>query len=220
MSTPYIPAQDGQLDTWANNFRTTIAASPVTYGLVAGDSTSITAAYNSYHAAYLLLTNPATKTPTNVAAKDTAKASALITFRQYAQIIQNNAGVSNAARAAAGLTVRSTARTPIPAPATLPVLAVVSQQPGLANLGFADTATPTTKAKPFGAIQIEIWRDVPTTGAPNLANAEYVGDFTKSPFVIETPAGGVGKTNGIWARWKTRRGLTGPFSAELDITGT
>jgi hypothetical protein len=220
MSAPYIPAQDGQLDTWALNFETVIAASPVTYGLATADATAITAAYNSYHAAYILLTSPGTKNPTNVAAKDAAKAASLITFRTYAQIIQNNAGVSNAAKSAAGITVRSTARTPIPAPATIPILAVVSQQPGIANLGYADSATPTTKAKPFGAIQVEIWYDVPATGSPMLANAVFAGVQTKSPFQFPTPTGAKGKTIGMWARWSTRRGLVGPFSAELDITGT
>jgi hypothetical protein len=220
MSTPYIPAQDGQLDTWANNFQTVIAASPATYGLVAGDGAAITAAYNSYHAAYTLLTSPATRNPTNVAAKDVAKANSLITFRTYAQIIQNNAGVSNGAKSAAGITVRSTARTPIPAPATIPIFGVVSQQPGLANLGYADSATPTTKAKPFGAIQVELWYDSPSNGTPSLANATYTGDYTKSPLTFDTPAGLTGRTIGIWGRWKTRRGLTGPFSAELAITGT
>lgn len=220
VSVNYIPASDSGLDTWSNNFRTVITANPPAFGLVAGDATAITNAYNSYHAAYLVLTNPATRTPAAVAAKDVAKAASLITFRQYAQQIQANTGVSNANKAAAGITVRSTARTPIPAPATLPILGLVSQQPGLANLGYADASTPTTKAKPFGAIQVELWMNAVATGSPNLANATYVGDFTKSPLVFNTPAGDTGKQIGLWARWKTRRGLVGPFSAELDITAT
>lgn len=220
MSTPYIPATDSGLDSWAQNFSAVIAASPSTYGLQASDATTITAAYTTYHAAYILLTSPSTKTPTNVAAKDVAKAASLITFRTYAQIIQNNAGVSNSAKSAAGLTVRSTAKTPVPAPTTTPIVAVVSQQPGLANLGYADAASPTTKAKPFGAIQMELWFDVPATGSPVLGNAMYFGALTKSPAVFPTPSGAVGKTIGIWGRWVTRRGLVGPWSSILTITGT
>lgn len=219
MSTPYIPAQDGQLDTWAQNFSATIAANPATYGLAAADATTITAAYTSYHAAYILLTSPATKTPTNVAAKDVAKAASLIVFRTYAQIVQNNAGVTNSAKAAAGLTVRSTARTPIPAPTTTPIVAFVSGQPGTSNLGYADAASPTTKAKPFGAIQMELWYDVPATGSPSLANATFAGLETKSPFAFATPSGATGKTIGVWGRWTTRRGLTGPWSSVLSIIG-
>jgi hypothetical protein len=220
MAAPYIPAKDSLLDTWAQNFSSVITSSPTTYGLSAGDATTITAAYTSYHAAYILLTSPATKTPTNVAAKDIAKASSLITFRTYAQLIQSNAGVSNSAKSAAGLTVRSTSRTPIPAPTTTPVLSLVSQQVGVANLQYRDAASPTTKAKPFGAIQTEIWMDIPATGSPSLANATFVGLETKTPFQFTTPSGAAGKTVGLWARWTTRRGLTGPWSAELDIIGT
>lgn len=220
MSTPYIPAQDGLLDTWALNFATVITANPAAYGLLAADATIITNAQVAYHAAYILLTSPSTKTPSNVAAKDIQKASSLITFRTYAQLIQSNTAVTNSNKAAAGLTVRSTARTPIPAPTTNPVLTLASQQVGVANIGYADAASPTTKAKPFGAIQLEIWVDVPATGSPSLANATFIGLETKSPISFETPSGGVGKTIGIWSRWTTRRGLVGPWSAQLSITGT
>jgi hypothetical protein len=220
MSTPYIPPADADFDNWANNFQMTIAASPATYGLASGDATAITNSFNLWHAAYTLLTNPATKTSPNVAAKDVQKAASLIVFRGYAQIIQSNSGVSNTAKSAAGLTVRATGRTPIPAPATVPVLALVSQQPGLANLGYADTATPTSKAKPFGSIQLEIWIDVAPTGTPDVTNASYIGVETKSPFQFFTPAGALGKQTVIWCRWQTRRGLVGPWSAPLTINAT
>jgi hypothetical protein len=220
MSTPYIPAKDADFDNWADNFQTTIAASPGTYGLVAADATTITTAYNNWHAAYSLLLNPATKTSPNVAAKDVQKAAALITFRGYAQIIQNNQGVSNDAKSAAGLTVRATGRTPVPAPATIPILGLVSQQPGIANIGYADSATPTTKAKPYGSIQMEVWIDVAPTGSPSPTSSTYVGVETKSPSALATPSGSVGKQAYVYARWVTRRGLTGPWSTPLAVTLT
>lgn len=217
-TTSYIPARDTDFDAWAQNFSTVIAASPATYGLLAGDAASITAAYTAWNAAYTLATNPATRTSPTIAAKDVQKASSLVVFRTYAQIIQNNAGVSDGAKSAAGLTVRATGRTPIPAPGTAPILGLVGVTPGVITFNYKDTSTPTTKAKPFGAIQLELWGDIPTTGSPSQAAARFLGLYTKSPNALVPVTGNVGKTIGLWARWTTRRGLVGPWSAELDVT--
>jgi hypothetical protein len=216
MSTPYIPSRDSDFDVWANNFQTVIAASPVTYGLAAGDATAITAAYNGWHTAYLAAVTPATRTSVTVAAKDVQKASALIVFRGYAVIIGSNAGVSAGAKTAAGLTNRATGRTPIPAPGTAPILGFVGATPLVATLKYADTSTPTTKAKPFGAIQIELWLSIgatPPVGGP--AGCNFYGLFTKSPFAVNFITANVGMTAYYYGRWTTRRGLVGPWSAVL-----
>lgn len=216
MGNSYIPAKDADFSNWSANFATVIAASPSSYGLASGDATTITAADAAFQAAYSLAINPATRTPTTVAAKDVQKASTLIVERTYAQLIQANGGVSDSAKTAAGLTVRSTGRTPIPTPGTAPILGLVGCTPGEVTLNYKDTSTPTTKAKPFGAIQLELWYDIPTTGAPTQANAVFGGLITKAPFAFAPPAGNTGKAIGFWGRWTTRRGLVGPWSAELD----
>lgn len=220
MSTPYIPAKDADFSNWSANFATVIAANPANFGLVTADATAISAADSAFQAAYNLAINPATRTSVTVAAKDVQKASTLITERTYAQIIQNNAGVSDGNKTAAGLTVRKTSRTPIPAPGTAAILGYIGSTPGVTTLNYKDTSTPTTKGKPFGALQLEIWYDVPTTGSPVLGSAAFGGLFTKSPLAFTNPAGSAGKTIGFWARWVTRRGLVGPWSAELDVIGT
>lgn len=219
-TAPYIPPRDADFDAWALNFSTVITASPATYGLVSADAVAIATAYSTWHTAYLLVTAPSTKTATTVAAKNVAKASSLVTFRAYAQIIQNNAGVSDGAKATAGLTIRSTGRTPIPAPATAPILGLVGQTPGVTTIKTSDTSTPATKAKPFGAIQLEIWYQVAPTGSPDPTAATFYGLLTKSPAGINTPTGAVAKVLVLFGRWTTRRGLPGPWSAALAVTGT
>ena len=64
--TSYIPSKDAQLDDWALNFKTLIAATPTNYGLVAADATAITNAYTSWHTAFLAATNPSTRTKATV----------------------------------------------------------------------------------------------------------------------------------------------------------
>lgn len=217
MSTSYIPATDAGLDAWAQNFSAVITASPATYLLGSPDAVSITAAYTNYHTAYMAATTPATKTSVTVAAKDIQKASALIVFRGYASIIGSNAGVSAGAKAAAGLTVRATGRTPIPAPGTAPILHFIGATPLVATLQYNDTSTPTTKAKPFGAIQLELWLSigtVPPVGGVDGTN--FYGLVTKTPFAVNFLSGDVGKTAYYYARWTTRTGKVGPWSAVLS----
>lgn len=218
MAGPYIPAPDADLDVWADNFQTVIAANPALYGLVVGDATAITAAFTAWHAAYLLAVNPATRTPPAVADKDVQKATALTVWRGYAQVIQNNAGVTNFDKAAAGLTVRATGRTPIPAPATIPVLGFLNATPLQHTLNFKDAATPTTKAKPFGAINMQIFRFVGTVPPTGVDQYAQYGFATKSPFVIDFNSPDVGKTAYYIARWVTRRGLVGPWSVDISAT--
>lgn len=219
MAKSYIPSADGNYDAWASNFQAVILANPAVYGLQTADAAAIASEYNAWNAAYALLLSPATKTTPNVAAKDVQKASSLILFRAYAQIIGSNAGVSAQAKAAAGLTVRATGRAPIPAPGTAPILGFIGATPGVHTLKYADTATPTTKAKPFGAIQLELWSDVgatPPVGGP--AGCSFIGLFTKSPFAVNYQASQAGQTAYYYARWTSRRGLVGPWSALLTAT--
>ena len=217
MSAPYIPAKDADYDAWASNFATVIAGSPATYGLTSSDAAAITSANTSWHTAYILAVTPATRTSPTIAAKDVAKAASKVTFQSYAQIIQNNAGVTDMAKSAAGLTVRSTGRTPIPAPGTAPILGFVGATPLVATLKYADTSTPSTKAKPFGALQLELWIDIEAIGTPGtLGAAKFYGLFTKSPLAVNFQSGDVGKIAYYYGRWVTRRGLTGPWSAVLN----
>lgn len=229
MSTNYIPAPDTAYDSWLNNFQTVIAAAPADFGLTAPDAAAITLAYNNYHATYLLAgtapphrtpVNPGARTNVTVAAMNVQKASSMVTARAYASIIGANAGVSAGNKALAGLTVRSTARTPIPAPTTIPILGFVAAGIGVHVLNYHDATTPTAKAKPFGAIALQLVASIgnapPVGGAAGL---QQVGVYTKSPMQISmaSVASAVGANVYYYARWVTRRGLPGPFSAVLAV---
>ena len=218
MSTSYIPTKDSLLALWEANFASVIAANPAAYGLTAADAATITAASNAYNAAYNLLTVPGTRTSPNVAAKDIAKASSLITMRGYAQAIQANAGVSSAAKSAAGLTVRATSRTAIPAPGTAPILKLIGATPGSLTLAYTDTATPDSKKKPYGAIQIEIWTAYGTAPVTDPTVATFEGLHTRSPLALTMAPANRGQIVTLFGRWATRRGLVGPWSAPISAT--
>jgi hypothetical protein len=215
---PYIPAKNSLFESWALNFSNVIAANPSNYGLATSDATTITAAYTSWHAAYLLATSPSTRTPATVAAMATAKASSLITFRAYAQAIQANPGVSDMNKAAAGLTVRATGRTPIPTPTNVPILSIAAMQPGVAQINYRNSANPTSKQKPYGSIQVQLSYFIAPTGTPDPNTGNLGVLESKSPFLFPTPSGDAGKAVQLYGRFVTRRGLLGPWSALLPFS--
>jgi hypothetical protein len=221
---PYIPSQDGLLNTWAQNFAALITAAPSTYFLAPGDAASIQAADDAYAAAYTLAIEPATRTKPSVAAKDNARSAMLLTLRSYAILIRNNQGVSDENKLALGLTVPDLTPTPIPAPDTSPILTVVAATPGEFTIRYADSATPDKKAKPFGAIGLEIFAAAPASGVPTFDTSTYMGTFTKQPLGLDVSRFTAGRLCYLWARWVTRgapkgsqQSPTGPESTPVTF---
>lgn len=223
---PYIPTTDQGLDSWATNFASKITLSPATYGLVPGDAATIQGARDTYHAAYLLggsagippaPVNPATFTRVTVAAKNSAKFAGVAIFRAYAAQIRINPGVANSDKIDLQLNLPNNAPSPIPAPSTFPVLTIVASAQGLMQLRYADNTTPARRAKPFGALQMELWRGIDATAVLPVTSTTLVALVTKQPYVsvFSVPAD-AGKRATFYARWVTRRGLTGPWSAAID----
>lgn len=218
MTTPYIPAKDVDFLAWLDNFDDLTSVNFATYGLTGPEAASITTVRNAYDAAFAAATNPATRTPVTVAAKDTAKATALATVRPLAQTIRNNPAVTDDDRVALGLTVPDTSPTPVPPPTSFPLLDLLGATPGQHQLQYRDSDTPTTKAKPDGSIAMELWQTVGVTPALNPVGSLYVGSVTKAPFFISLDPGDVGKFATYFARWVTRRGLVGPWSSPVSMT--
>ena len=90
------------------------------------------------------------------------------------------------------------------------------------TLSYKDQSTPTTKAKPFGAIGLDLRQGIGVANItdPNLCSP--VGVITKSPTNIATSNGDVGKIASYVGRWCTRSGpggaaQFGPWSAFLHV---
>ena len=212
----YIPQKDSLLQNWLNNFQTLIAAAPATYGLVAADSTAITAAYNAWNTAFAAAVNPATRTPQTVAAKDTAKVNALGIIRPYAQRIAKNAGLSPATKIAVGVNPGTNPPGPIPAPTTYPVLSIPTALAQAHVVYYRDQlASPSVKSKPPGVVSCELHAWVGTTPAApaDITQWPVIKVMTKSPTTITWSSQPSGTFVAYAARWVTRKGLYGPFGA-------
>lgn len=216
MPSGYIPDKQEDQATWALNFTTKITASPTTYGLTAPDAVTIAGAVNPFLAALAVATTPATRTSVTVNTKDTTRANMLLICRQFAQQIVKNPGVTDANKIALGLNPGPTGPTPIPAPVTEPILGLVKMTHLSGQFRASDSATPDVRAKPFGAVAMELWRFIGTTTPVGPEDATFNGLVTKQPFVQSFDAGDVTKKVWLWGRWVTRTGLVGPWSTALQ----
>lgn len=221
-SPSYIPAPDAGFESWLLNFTTLLTAAPTTYGLIAGDAVICAAEYTDWHTKYLAATNPATRTAPAIAAKDAARAHAESVVRPYAQRIKVNPAVTNASRAAIGVTINSFPPTPIPAPLTSPALILVSAQPNNATLQYRDSATPTSKAKPYGVKQCSVCVTIGVAPAVDPDAARYAGGYTKSPMQLGFESGDRGKYATVFARWENGSGpggvgAFGPWGAPISF---
>jgi len=228
MAIPYIPTTDSGLDAWALNFSTLITANPALYGLDAAAAVSIATAQANYAAAYLLggssgspptPVNPSTFTAITVAAKNSEKIALTVVARTYASQIRLDPGVANADKLALGLNLPNNSPSPIPAPSTFPVLTIVAIAQGLMQLRYADNLTPSSRKKPDGALQMELWRGIDTLVIADPADCTLTAVVTKQPYVsVFADVADAGKKGTFFARWLTRRGLFGPWSAGVSAT--
>lgn len=218
----YIPPKNTDFQNWLLNFSTLLTAHPTDYGLLAGDAVIVAGVYTTWHAAFLLAQNPATKTTVTVAAQAAARAAATATVRPYAQAIAINAGVSDALKMGIGVNPRNSARTPIPAPLTTPTLSLRFLQSLQAYMAYKDVSLPAGKQKPFGAIGMQLHASIGTSVASDPDAARNVATYTKSPFTVAYQDGDRGKIMTLWARWVTKSGpagvaQVGPWSTAIHF---
>lgn len=218
----YIPKSDSGFASWLSNFSALLTASPTTYGLSAPDAVVVAAENTAFQSALTAASDPTTRTSVTVAAKDAARATAESIVRPFAVSISLNATVSNGDKTAIGVTVRSTTPTPIPAPVAVPSIELIKATPLVQQLQIRQTGS-TSKAKPAGAVSIEVARSIGTVPATDPDQLQIVGQYGKTPLLQNFVAGNQGKVVTYAARYRTQSGpggvsQAGPWSALVHFT--
>jgi hypothetical protein len=217
MASDYIPTQDAEALAFMQNFSALITAAPATYGLVAADATAIDAAVDAFAAAYAVAFSPATRTPVSINTKDEAREDAEAIVRQYASQIKVDAGVTDSNKIAIGVRPVNNSRTPVPPPATFPMLNIAGNTPGVQTLRYSDSATPDSAAKPAGALNLQLFRAIGTAPASDPEAAMFQGAHTKNPIAVDFDTADDGKVATYFARWSTRTGEVGPWSLPVSM---
>jgi hypothetical protein len=214
----FLPDNDAELVAWTTNFVTYANANLAALGLVAGDLAPITTNQTTFNTTFNANIAAQNAAKNAAAAKDTARANLETVLRTLVRKIQANAAVTNAQRQSLGISLRGTARTPVGAPTSHPVLAVDTSQRLRHTVAFVDSATPTSKAKPDGVLGCEIW--VKIGGAPPTDPSElsFLGLDTRTPYTVEYSGDDAGKTAHYMARWTNTRAEQGPWSETASAT--
>ena len=72
-------------------------------------------------------------------------------------------------------------------------------------------------AKPFGAIQLQLFVAIGTAAVTDESAAQFYGAFTRNPVGVAFGAEDDGKVATYFARWATRRGDVGPWSLPVSM---
>jgi hypothetical protein len=213
----YIPGPDASFQAWQSNFVTYANANLAALGLVAADMTPITAAQSPWvngFTAHIAAVNAAKAAKQT---KDEARAAYVAAIRPLVRRLQASNVVSDAEKASLGITVAQTPG-PIGPPTTAPICSIECGMRLQQTLRFVDSATPTRKAKPAGALGVEIWNKVGTTPPTGESDLRFVAVDTNAPYVMNFDSADGGKTNYVWMRWVSPTGERGPWGEQAQAT--
>jgi hypothetical protein len=213
----YLPGPDADYQAWVSNFVTYANANLAALGLTAADLTPITTAqtaWNTGFAAHIAAKNAAQAAKQT---KDENRAALTANLRPLVRRLQASAVVSDAEKAALGITVAQQPG-PIGPPTTAPQVSLECGNRLQHTLRFVDSATPTRRAKPAGVLGVEIWNKVGTAPPASEAELRFVAVDTSAPYVLNFPSTDGGKTAYYWLRWVSPTGERGPWSEQAEAT--
>ena len=214
----YMPSDDANFSLWAQAFSNGISANPAQYMMTPAEATSIANVVNDFVDALLVATAESTRTKGTVAAKDDARSMCESLCRQYAIFIKNNAGITDQDKIDIGVRPINPDREPIDVPSTQPLLNIVGQLPGQQTLRYADSTTPDSAARPFGAASLQVFLGIGTEEPAPLASCQFLGAFTRNPIEVDFDEGDDKKSATYYARWASAKGDTGPWSLPVSMT--
>lgn len=211
-SNDYIPATDSGFRDWASVFASHLTTDPALYMMTAAEALSVQNAVDDYVDAYQIAIDPDTRTKQAIIDKDDARSIAETLCRQYAILIKENAGISDGDKVNAGVRPINPNREPIEVPQSSPLLNILGNTPGTQTIRFSDTTTPDSRAKPFGASELQLFLAVGDTEPAPISDAQFYGKFTRNPIGVDFSETDDGKMATYYARWASVRGETGPWS--------
>lgn len=220
MSVPFYRGSEAQIYEGTLVFSTRISATPTAYGLTAAQATAYATVSSAFRTAYDVAKNPATRTKSNVQAKNDAKKTLQLNAAQLAKIIEAAPGVTNQQKLDLGLNVRKTPA-PLPPPGTPYEFKVSLNGNGDVELKWkCDNPRSAT-----GTIY-QIFRQINGVG-----EYEYVGGAGQRSFTDTTaPAGSKRLTYqvqairstsaGPWAEFNVNFGKTANGTSVASVTET
>ena len=215
-----IPLQDSLLVPYLENFTTRIQASPVTFGLVAGQAAELYTRKQAFVNSYTAMMNAradGTRSEAQTVTKNTRKAAVLSYARELYALISANKSVSNTDKMLVGVHVRDTKPTRVDPPNVRPGVLVRSVVGRTVYTTIHESASSPKRRKPKGALQAFVYWFAGEDYPSDPTHWQFAGPATKAEFEFTVPSTVAGGTQ-IWiaAAWVSRRGDTGPVSIPIS----
>jgi len=217
----YLPRTDGDFNAWQVNFLTYANANLAALGLVAADLLPVSNAQTNWNTAYNTHVTAQAAAIAATTSKDNARGLCESAIRPLVRRLQASPVVSDQEKAALGITVPDTNRTPVQTPDTRPVAQVDTAQRLRHTITYTDEGTPSKRSRPKGCIGAEVWCAFTSPGQPIPTDPSaftFVGLDTRTPFTVEYGGDNGGKQANYILRWINSRGEKGPWSETYSAT--
>ena len=217
MANDYIPRGDDAFNAWQANFVTYANANLANLGLVLPDLISILSAQAAWTPSLTAHVAAQANAQSARATKDGSRTVLEALIRALVRRLQSSAAVSDAERAALGITVPDLGAAAA-IPTTRPICQIDPSQRLRHTIDFADESTPTRKAKPAGVMGAEIWVKIGPTPPVDPSELTFLAVDTRTPYTTDFDGADGGKQAHYMLRWVNTRGETGPWSETATAT--
>ncbi len=220
-SHDFIPRPDATFDAWSVNFWESLSNWWAEEGFDPTDLKDVQIALDAWHKAFDAHVAAQAAAEAARQTKDAARRAAEAAIRPLVAQVQVMPVVTNATRAQFGISLRETARTPAPTPATAPSALVSSGGRLTHRVRLVDPATPTRRARPKGVARAEIYVALGPALAPapsDIASYQYVESVTDGTATLSFAPGDGGKQAHYITRWVNASGQRGPWSDAASAT--
>jgi hypothetical protein len=217
----FPPTKEADLLTWSTNWSTKITATPVAFGLDAGQATSYAALHTAFASAYALVTSPTANSKANVILKNQAKEALLYGpggAWQLVNIVQAFPGTTDFMRGELGLRIPDTEMTPVPPPDSAPDLSLVSQVGRVIKLKLRDRKNADSRGKPAGVTGATVIYSVGNDQPTSTAQYIFSSNTSRTTFDVEIPQTVLAGSR-VWftAFWFNARMESGPIASPVSV---
>ena len=218
MANDYIPRGDDEFNAWQANFVTYANANLANLGLAPPDLLSIMGIQSVWTPSLTAHVAAQAAAQSARATKDGNRTMLETSIRALVRRLQASPSVSDAERAALGITVPDSGMAAAAMPVTRPLCRIDTSQRLRHTIDFTDESTPTRKAKPAGAMGAEIWIKIGPTPPVDPSELTFLAVDTRSPHTTDFDGADGGKQAHYMLRWVNTRGETGPWSETASAT--
>ncbi|MCC6320132.1 MAG: hypothetical protein IT438_01705 [Phycisphaerales bacterium] len=221
MAERRFPRPDGDFSAYMIHYFQAVKTWWVGHGLDLGGLSALEAALNAWVAAYPAHTAAQAAAGSARERKDAARAELEQQARPITSFIQSFPATTDADRATIGITIRSAGAGGGGSPTSVPLVIVNAGERLTHGLRLSDESTPTRRARPRGVERAEVFVALTPSMQPAPASIEsyrYLGSTSDGATVLSFTSDKGGMQAHYLARWVTRRGAPGPWSATASAT--